>query len=223
MDKFTKINLNGVEKFVSAIYDGSGNNITETYETIQHVSEKETELSDRITAVSEALASLTTRVAATEEYPTTIVKNTEGIAANSDAIKNLQDKDLTLTQSLDTLTIKVGENSASITTLQTSSGSLSTSVVSLSNKVETLTALVNDEATGIDALNNQADQNTAAIATKVSQQTYNEKVAELTNAISGKANKTAFDALLARVVALEEALAANHPVDLPSPEEGGDA
>jgi hypothetical protein len=33
MDKFTKLNLNGVDKFVSAIYDGSGNEIVSTYET----------------------------------------------------------------------------------------------------------------------------------------------------------------------------------------------
>jgi hypothetical protein len=32
-EKFTKLNLNGVDKFVSAIYDGSGNEIVSTYET----------------------------------------------------------------------------------------------------------------------------------------------------------------------------------------------
>ena len=35
MDKFTRLNLNGEVKWVSAIYDGSGNEIDATYETIE--------------------------------------------------------------------------------------------------------------------------------------------------------------------------------------------
>ena len=71
-NQFTKLNLNGVEKYVSAIYDGSGNNITSTYETKTDATSKENTLSERITTVSEALETLKRRVTATEEFNTKI-------------------------------------------------------------------------------------------------------------------------------------------------------
>jgi len=52
-NKFTKLNLNGVEKYVSAVYDGSGNDIIATYETKTDATSKETNLSSRITTISE--------------------------------------------------------------------------------------------------------------------------------------------------------------------------
>jgi hypothetical protein len=54
----------------------------------------------------------------------------------------------------------------------------------------------------MDALNKQADKNTADIATA------NQAISLLQ---SGKVSTETFEALVARVVALEEALAANHP------------
>lgn len=181
-DKFTKLNLNGVEKYVSAIYDGSGNDIIATYETKTDATSKETALSGRITTVSEALDSLTERVTATEGFATEIESNKNNIQTNLESINGLKAADEAFQSSLDTLTIKVGENTSAITEIRGNVGTLSSSLLSLNTKVGTLEAIVNDEASGINALNTQADKNTADIAD-----------------------------LLARIVALEEALAAQAP------------
>jgi hypothetical protein len=85
----------------------------------------------------------------------------------------------------------VGELTTSVGNANSSLGTLSLSMMTNSTKIGALEAAINDEAQGLAALNTQADQNTADIATKVSQESFN--------------------ALAARVQALEEALAANHP------------
>ena len=94
-DKFTKLNLNGVEKYVSAIYDGSGNDITATYETKTDATSKETALSGRITTVSEALEALTGRVTATEGFAAEIETNKTDIQTNSESINELKSADET--------------------------------------------------------------------------------------------------------------------------------
>lgn len=176
-DKFTKLNLNGVEKYVSAVYDGSGNDIIATYETKTNVTSKEAALSGRITTVSEALAVLTERVATTEGFATEIESNKTNIQTNLESINSLKAVDEAFQNSLDTLTINVGENTSDITEIKGNVGTLSSSLLSLNTKVGTLEAIVNDEVSGINALNTQADKNTADIAN-----------------------------LLARIIALEEAL-----------------
>ena len=100
-DKFTKLNLNGVEKYVSAIYDGSGNDITATYETKTDATSKETALSGRITTVSEALEALTGRVTDTEGFATEIESNKTNIQANLESINALKEVDETFQESLD--------------------------------------------------------------------------------------------------------------------------
>ena len=70
MSIFTKLSMNGEVREVAALYDGSGNDIAATYETIANVSTKEQALSGRITSVSEALTALTERVAAAEAFDT---------------------------------------------------------------------------------------------------------------------------------------------------------
>jgi hypothetical protein len=67
-DKFSRINLNGEVKFVSAIFDGSGNEIEATYETKSNVSSKAFELNTLITANSTDITSLKDRMTAVETY-----------------------------------------------------------------------------------------------------------------------------------------------------------
>lgn len=204
-DKFTKLNLNGVEKYVSAIYDGSGNDITATYETKIDATSKETALSGRITTVSEALEALTGRVTITEGFATEIENNKNNIQTNLESINALKEVDKTFQESLNTLTIQVNENKTNISDAKNTIGTLSNSFLGLNSKVSTLEAVINDEASGINALNTQADQNTADIAT------VNGKVTELQTQIGSKVSQEVFEALLARVEALEQALATNHP------------
>ena len=82
MDKFTRLNLNGEVKWVSAIYDGSGNEIDTTYETIENASAKKSDLLARIDSTNNLLSALTTRVEATEAFATSIGKNQEDIQTN---------------------------------------------------------------------------------------------------------------------------------------------
>lgn len=164
MDKFTKLSINGEERFVSAIYDGSGNEIETTYETVSNVSSKEQALSGRIDTLSGDLDSLGNRVTNTEAFDTRISKNAEDIAANSTAISALQDVDVSYRAELDSLTIKVGEATTSANNATNSLAGLSLSLMNNGNKISALEASVNDEAQGIKALNTQADKNTADIA-----------------------------------------------------------
>lgn len=203
-DKFTKLNLNGVEKQVAAIYDGSGNDIVNTYETKLDATSKKDALNGLITIANEAIEALTTRVTATEGFSSSIQKNAQDIQTNLTAIQALQQVDTTFQQTLDTLTIKVGENSTATTELKGTTGTLSSSLLGLNNQVGTLDAIINNSDSGINALNIQADQNTADIAKA------NQDISVLK---SGKVSTETFEALLARVVALEEALATNHPTD----------
>lgn len=213
-DKFTQLNLNGVEKYVSAIYDGSGNDIEATYETIKNVATKESDLSERINTTNETLETLTNRVAATEAFANSISQNANDIKTNADSINALEQADETFQESLDSLTIKVGTNTTDISNLNSTIGTLSTSFLNLNTKVGTLEAIVNDEASGINALNTQADENTSNIAKNSENITKLNSDLEVLNAsISDKISTTIFEGLVARVVALEEALAANHPVE----------
>lgn len=201
-DKFTKLNLNGVEKHVSAIYDGSGNDIAATYETKLDATSKESALNGLITTANQAIEALTARVVTTEGFSDSIQKNAQDIQINLTAIQTLQQADTTFQQTLDSLTIKVGENTTAVTELKSTTGTLSSSFLGLNTQVGKLEAIIEDEASGIDALNEQADKNTADIATA------NQAIGLLQ---SGKVSTETFEALVARVVALEEALAANHP------------
>lgn len=205
MDQFTKLNLNGVEKYVSAIYDGSGNDIGATYETIQNVSVKEQELSERITSTNNALEALTERVVATEKFSEVIETNTTNITNNANSIQELENTDITFQESLNTLAIQVNENKTGVTDNKASIGTLSNSLLGLNTKISNLEAIVNDETSGINTLNTQVDQNIADIAT------LNTKATQLETSLSSKVSQETFDLLLARVVALEEALATNHP------------
>lgn len=209
MSTFTKLNVNGEVREVAAIYDGSGNTIVDTYETITKVTEKETALSTRITSVHEALEALTLRVAATEAFDTRITKNAEDIATNSAAIAALQGVDTGYRTELDTLTIKVGEATTSATNANNSLGSLSLSIMTNSNKITALEALVNDEAQGINALNTQADKNTGDIA-KVA-----EDLGVVQTAVAGKVSNDVFlpvsskvDTTATELAALQETVAA---------------
>lgn len=201
-DKFTKLNLNGVEKHVSAIYDGSGNDIAATYETKLDATSKESALNGLITTANQAITALTERVVTTEGFSTSIQKNAQDIQTNLASIQALQQADTTFQSTLDTLTIKVGENTTAVAEVKSTTGTLSSSFLGLNTQVGKLEAIIEDEASGIDALNAQADQNTADIATA------NQAIGLLQ---SGKVSTETFEALVARVVALEEALAANHP------------
>ena len=163
-NKFTKLNLNGVEKQVAAIYDGSGNDIAATYETKSDATSKETDIKALITTASQAIEALTSRVTTTEGFSSSIQKNTEDIQTNSTAIQALQQADATFQGTLDTLTIKVGENTTAIADLKTSIGNTSNSLLGLNTQIGKLEALIEDEASGINALNTQADENTANIA-----------------------------------------------------------
>lgn len=157
MSIFTKLSVNGEVREVAALYDGSGNNIAETYETIANVSAKEQALSGRITSVSEALTALTSRVAATEAFDTRITKNATDISTNAAAIVALQEVDAAYRTELDALTITIGTNTENIETLDEDVSSLSKTVNRVSNSINDLDAIVNDEAQGITALNNQVD------------------------------------------------------------------
>lgn len=164
MNKFTKLSINGEERFVSSIYDGSGNEIETTYETVSNVSSKEQALSGRIDTLSGSLDSLGNRVTNTEAFNTRISKNAEDIAANSTAISALQGVDASYRAELDSLTIKVGEATTSANNATNSLAGLSLSLMNNGNRISALEAFVNDEAQGINALNAQADKNTADIA-----------------------------------------------------------
>ena len=201
-DKFTKLNLNGVEKHVSAIYDGSGNDIAATYETKLDATSKESALNGLITTANQAITALTERVVTTEGFSTSIQKNAQDIQTNLASIQALQQADTTFQSTLDTLTIKVGENTTAVAEVKSTTGTLSSSFLGLNTQVGKLEAIIEDEASGIDALNTQADQNTADIATA------NQAIGLLQ---SGKVSTETFEALVARVAALEEALAANYP------------
>lgn len=164
MDKFTKLSINGEERFVSAIYDGSGNEIETTYETVSNVSSKEQALSGRIDTLSGGLDSLGNRVTNTEAFDTRISKNAEDIATNSAAISALQGVDVSYRTELDSLTIKVGEATTAANNATNSLAGLSLSLMNNGNRISALEASVNDDAQGIQALNTQADKNTADIA-----------------------------------------------------------
>lgn len=205
MNQFTKLNLNGVDHFVAALYDGSGNEIVNTYETKATVSSKEESILEQINTLNTSITDLTGRVETTEEYATDIEQNKEDIQTNTTAITELRTADETFQGALDSLTIKVGENTAGISNVNSTVGSISTSILTLNNDVSTLKAIVNDEASGINALNTQADQNTADIAV------INTNITRIDTALSNTVPIETYEALLARVVALEEAVASYHP------------
>jgi septal ring factor EnvC (AmiA/AmiB activator) len=105
MDKFTILNLNGEAKYVAAIYDGSGNEIVTTYETIENVSANKAELLAEINTTNQLVETLTTRVVATEAFATSIETNAKDIQTHLSSIKALENKDSELQESLNTLTI----------------------------------------------------------------------------------------------------------------------
>lgn len=219
MDKFTKLILNGIEKFIAAIYDGNGNQIDTTYETIQNVATKEGALSQRIDTTNQNLTALTGRVAATEAFKTSIDTNASSISAQSLEIKALKGVDAGLQEDIDTLTIAVGENADKITSALTNASAASASVLLLNGEVATLKGVVNDSATGVNALNNtKADKTTVeALSNKVttlesekdaykaadtavltSSNSYTDTAvgaakSELSGMISGKVDQTAYD------------------------------
>lgn len=165
MDKFTRLNLNGEVKWVSAIYDGSGNEIDATYETIENVSTKESNLLARIDSTNNLVAALTTRVEATEAFATSIEKNQEDIQTNLNSINALVTKDSELQESLNTLTIGLQNITTDVTILKENIKTINDSLATINSKIGSLEAITGDEASGINALNNQADENTANIAT----------------------------------------------------------
>lgn len=164
MDKFTRLNLNGEVKWVSAIYDGSGNEIDATYETIENVSTKESNLLARIGSTNDLVDALTTRVEATEAFATSIEKNQEDIQTNLNSINALVTKDSKLQESLNTLTIELSNISTDVATLKNDVQTINDSLATIKSKIGSLEAITGDEASGINALNNQADENTANIA-----------------------------------------------------------
>ena len=219
MDKFTKLILNGVEKFIAAIYDGNGNQIDTTYETIENVASKETSLSERIDTTNQTVSELTERVVVTEGFRTDIDANASSISAQSLEIKALKGVDAGLQEDIDTLTIAVGENADKITSALTNASAASASVLLLNSDVATLKGIVNDEATGVNALNDtKADKTTVeALSNKVdalesgkdaykaadtavltSSNSYADTAvsaakSELNGAISGKVDQTTYD------------------------------
>ena len=168
MDKFTKLNLNGVDKFVSAIYDGSGNEIVSTYETKTDSTSKQEAINQSINTTNTNLSALEARVVETEKYKTTIDSNTSNIQKNEAAITALQATDTKFGEDLDALVIRVGEDETLINTNKTNIGNVQTLTIGLQTDVNLLKASVNDEAMGLVALNAQADKNTADIATLTS-------------------------------------------------------
>ena len=210
-DKFSRINLNGEVKFVSAIFDGSGNEIEATYETKTNVSSKASELNTLITTNSTDITSLKDRMTAVETYQqTTGAKHTEDIAVNAENITTLSGNLTSTASSLDALTIRVGSAENNIQTLLADVQQLKTDKASLQSSLGTLEAIVNNEEMGVNALNTQADQNTADIAQV--QQSLN----TLVTSVDSKVSLEVFNALLARVESLEQALAANHPDAIPN-------
>ena len=216
MDKFTKLILNGIEKFIAAIYDGNGNQIDTTYETIQNVATKEGALSQRIDTTNQSLTALTERVVVTEAFKNSIDTNASSIAAQGLEIQALKGVDAGLQEDIDTLTIAVGENADKITSALTNASAASSSVLLINNEVATLKGVVNDSATGVNALNNnKADKTTvealsnkvtALESGKVNQTAYDTKVAELTSAIGAKVEQTAFDPVNTQVGANKTAI-----------------
>lgn len=217
-EMFTKFNLNGVEKYVSAIYDGAGNVITTTYETKEGVTTLATSINERIDTTNANLEELEGRVTTTEGYQESISKNTTDIQTNTTAISEIKAVDAKLREDLDTLTIKVGDNTTNVGTVQSAVSAVSMSILTIQNDIATLKGKVNDEASGIDALNTQADTNTATIGqiqgalvtlqgdvdSKVNTTVFtpvSEKVVELENAVA--ALQAALDAALERITALE--------------------
>lgn len=164
MDKFTILNLNGEAKWVSAIYDGSGNVIDATYETIENASAKESNLLERIDSTNNLIAALTTRVEATEAFTTSIEKNKEDIQTNLNSINALVTKDSELQESLNTLTVRLQEVTTDVATLKENIKSINDSLSAINSSLGSLEAITGDEASGINALNTQADENTANIA-----------------------------------------------------------
>lgn len=203
MDKFTKLNLNGVDKFVSAIYDGSGNEIVSTYETKTDSTSKQEAINQSIGATNTNLSALEARVVETEKYKTTIDSNTSNIQKNEAAITALQAADTKFGEDLNALVIKLGEDETLINTNKTNIGNVQTLTIGLQTDVNLLKASVNDEAMGLVALNAQADENTAAIAT-------------LQTSLGDTVSKAAYESLLARVIVLEEAMAKYHPEEQPT-------
>lgn len=164
MDKFTRLNLNGQVKWVSAIYDGSGNEIDATYETIVNASAKKSELLEKINTTNQLVAALTTKVGATEAFATSIEKNAEDIQANLNSINTLVTKDSELQESLNTLIIGLQEITTDVTALKGQVKTINDSLATINSKIGSLEAITGDEASGINALNTQADNNTANIA-----------------------------------------------------------
>lgn len=203
MDKFTKLNLNGVDKFVSAIYDGSGNEIVSTYETKTDSTSKQEAINQSIGATNANLSALEARVVETEKYKTTIDSNTSNIQKNKAAITALQAADVKLGEDLDALVIKVGEDETLINTNKTNIGNLQTLTIGLQTDVTLLKAQINDSASGLNAVNTQADENTAAIAA-------------LQTSLGDTVSKATYESLLARVIVLEEAMAKYHPEEQPT-------
>lgn len=217
MSTFTKLSINGEVREVAALYDGSGNDITQTYETIINVTEKETALSGRITSVQEALDALTVRVTTTEAFDSRINKNAQDIAGHTEDITALQDVDAGYRTELDSLTIKVSEATTVANSANSSLGNLSLSIMNNTNKLSTLEALINDEVQGIIALNAQADKNTGDIAT------ISENLNKVQESVLGKANQSDINSLqeqlqslLSRIEALENK--DNIPEEEPEPE-----
>lgn len=164
MNKFTRLNLNGEVKWVSAIYDGSGNEIDATYETIENVAAKESDLLARIESTNNLVTALTTRVEATEAFATSIEKNKEDIQTNLNSINALVTKDSELQESLNTLIIGLQEVTTDVATLKENVKTINDSLATINSKIGSLEAITGDEASGINALNNQADENTANVA-----------------------------------------------------------
>lgn len=203
MDKFTKLNLNGVDKFVSAIYDGSGNEIVSTYETKTDSTSKQEAINQSIGATNANLSALEARVVETEKYKTTIDSNTSNIQKNEAAITALQAADTKFREDLDALVIKLGEDETLISTNKTNIGNLQTLTIGLQTDVTLLKAQINDSASGLNAVNTQADENTAAIAA-------------LQTSLGDTVSKATYESLLARVIVLEEAMAKYHPEEQPT-------
>lgn len=164
MDKFTILNLNGEAKYVSAIYDGSGNEIVTTYETIANVSANKSELLAEINTTNQSVEALTARVGATEAFATSIETNAKDIQTNLSSIKALENKDSELQESLDNLTIGLQELTNRVTPLEEDVQTINNSFNDINNAIKSLEAITGDEASGISALNTQADANTVKIA-----------------------------------------------------------
>lgn len=199
MDKFTKLNLNGVDKFVSAIYDGSGNEIVSTYETKTDSTSKQEAINQSINTTNENLNALEARVVETEKYKTTIDTNTSNIQKNETDITALRQADVKFGEDLDALVLQVVTDETLINTNKTNIGNLQTVTIGLKTDVTLLKAQINDSATGLNAVNEQADQNTSDITSVQGQVTALETYC-----------KAQYEALLARVTALETAMASYH-------------